>query len=310
MKKFKDLRKEIAKEDEILGYATIHSSRESHASVDKLVAQDPDEILGVAGLRGINKLDKSLDESWTLGHTTKLTDFNRRGISAVPSSAAKMSKSGIHPARKEFEDNQKSVAHHTKDLEKLPKNPDEQKAHNAQEYHLNEYTHSSTSLNKHLIESHKKGKEPTRYTANIKHIDDAVTHKKNALKKGIVTYSGVGNKFAESISKAKIGSRVHFPAYTSTTIDHEISGNFGKAITHGKSGVTHPDGKLYGRGSRVEHTLVFHLPKGFHKGKYIEHVSLHKGEHEYLMGRGQKFKIKDRHYDPHNSTVYHHMEPS
>lgn len=75
---------------------------------------------------------------------------------------------------------------------------------------------------------------------------------------------------------------IHLPAYTSTSLSPSIAGSFGAKALPSK-GLNH---RAYDR-----HILHFHLPKGSSHGTYVDHVSTHDGEKEYILHRGQKWKL-------------------
>lgn len=156
--------------------------------------------------------------------------------------------------------------------------------------HLNaieHYTNDGSVFNHDLIKS--KGRLNFRKMhpedqSMYRHLDEATTSAP-PLKKDMHVYSGVkGLDLAQAFKKGK--GVVHMPAYTSTSI------NPGIAITHSSN---YDDDK-----SKPQHIMHFQLPKGYDKGRYIEEHSNCPSEREYLMARGQKWKLTNHEVLPAN----------
>lgn len=182
--------------------------------------------------------------------------------------------------------NRKAVSHH----EDIPLSHEEQNS-------IEHYTDmGSRVLNKGLMNrsstaSHKK---------HIKQLDAITNHPKNKLKSSVIAYSGISAAFHKKLSAVKPGKTVFSPAYISTTLDK----NAAEYFAHGE---------VLRKAKRP--FIQFHLPKGYSKGRHIEHVSANPDEQEFLLARGQKFKYlkKTEHdlgYEQFDQThVVHHLEP-
>jgi hypothetical protein len=190
-------------------------------------------------------------------------------------------------AKKEMEalkNNKKAASHH----EMIPLSDKEQDS-------LDYYTENGSGpLNKGLINrssaaSHKK---------HIKQLDKITNHPKNKLKSSITAYSGISTAFHKKLSTVKPGKTVSSPSYISTTLDRGVADSF----AHGE----------YKIGSKRPF-IQFHLPKGYSKGRHIEHATQNPEEEEFLLARGQKFRYlkktehKSEHFD--QTHIVHHLEP-
>ena len=204
---------------------------------------------------------------------------------------------------------------------------------------LNQYTGGSAHINSHLIaKAQKKAgivpavtdypKTPTsKFTRMSREIHKSTNHKMNALTNPTIVHSGVGPNMAKVLEKTKVGDSVHMPAYTSTSLIHKIANTFATSELD-RSKTTHTkdpnslsrDGKMYHLHSS-RHFMHFHLPKGYHRGRYVENISQNDGEHEVVLDRDQKFKKVHQH-TRHTSTfdgvssiyherhIHHHFVPS
>lgn len=174
---------------------------------------------------------------------------------------------------------------------------------NSPMHHVAKYTEFSTDINSSLVANRGKVAPNSPHSEAISAIDKVVTRKENALKKPLVVFSGIHHMFGQDIKKAKPGSRVFFPAYTSTSINHDVAHGFAKA--------SNPN---YGSNGSGMHVAVFHLPEGYHKGRYVQTISMvqphredkvQRGEEEMILGRGQRFTKKETRYNKFNDTYYH-----
>lgn len=318
MKKFKDFLKET---QDILGYASLRDQ----GAVDSAIAQDkekenPQDIIAYASLVNHEEIDqqfadqknKSLQkESFTIDHTIERNEFAKNfdkyadRYNRVKFGSKREDEDKRAIARnKETDNNYAAISHHVQ-LEV----PAEKKKV------IKKYTYRSRDLNSHLIVSHRENADPKNsvvFKSQIKALDSELNHDKNKTTGKLFTYSAVGEHVARSLSRARIGSTVHFPAYTSTSIDEFIPReSFGDEITPKESKV--PEHKYVSKSIYphfgIRHLVVFHLPEGYHRGRYIAHMSHHGVEREFLLARDQKFRLKERRYDPQAGIVYHHLEP-
>lgn len=178
---------------------------------------------------------------------------------------------------------------------------------NSPMHHVAKYTEFSTEINSSLVANRGKVAPNSPHREAISAIDKVVTRKENALKKPLVVFSGIHHVFGQDIKKAKPGSRVFFPAYTSASINHDVAHGFAKA--------SNPN--FDGSGSGM-HVAVFHLPEGYHRGRYVQSISMvqphaedrvERGEEEMVLGRGQRFVKKETRYNKFNDTYYHVFHP-
>ena len=158
------------------------------------------------------------------------------------------------------------------------------------------YTHESKELND-ALHSGKKIKD--RYMNDkIDQLDKVTNHPENKLTGRAVTYSGVSPKFGKKLSAVKPGKTVKSRAYISSTIKPDVAHDF--AAQHDEKAPQH-------------HIIQFHLPKGYSKGRYINHASVNRGEGEFLLARNQNFrKIRTQHIDGGEGKpkfIVHHVEP-
>lgn len=183
------------------------------------------------------------------------------------------------------------------DDEKHPYHP------NSPMYHVAKYTEFSTDINSSLVANRGKVDPNSPHHEAIRSIDKVVTRKENALKTPLVVFSGIHHLFGDDIKKVKPGSRVFFPAYTSTSTNHDVAHGFARA--------SNPSSEYNNSGL---HVAVFHLPEGYHKGRYVQSISMvqphredtvQRGEEEMILGRGQRFVKKETRYNKFNDTYYH-----
>jgi len=167
------------------------------------------------------------------------------------------------------------------------------------------FTRNSKYLNKSLIEN--KDIDSSGLRKHITVLDQITTNPKNALKKPIKTYSGLGTSIAHVLSKTKVGDHVESPCYISTSLDHDVARKFSSLIRESESN----DHITYNA-----HYIQFHLPKGYSKGRYIANkFRVNADEHEVVLARGQKFKkigenqlTENYRYETINRII-HHLEP-
>lgn len=194
---------------------------------------------------------------------------------------------------------------------------------------VHNYTEGSSSVNEYLFKNHKSKKflKPGHMRLKsgehtVAAMDNVTKDKRNAAKSNFTVFSGMNHTIGEQVKNAKEGSVVHFPAYTSTSTDFAIAHQFGASKAEDTNDVEYKPNKF--RKEHHGHVAVFHLPKGFDKGRYVNKHSNYNHEKEYVMARGLKFrKVKSEHIvhnrmkgDPwvgedqlEAHTHIHHFEP-
>lgn len=141
----------------------------------------------------------------------------------------------------------------------------------------------------------------------ISRLDTELSHPENAIKKPISVYSGVKTPTIKSLNRAQPGQKIHFPAYTSTSLDNLVARSFSESSTYHDAGIKNPHGHSY---HHISHVVVFHLPEGYHHGRHVQSLSFNPDEDEFLLARNQKWNYKEKTLDPIKGVLYHHMEPS
>jgi hypothetical protein len=141
----------------------------------------------------------------------------------------------------------------------------------------------------------------------IARVDTELSRPENAIKKPISVYSGVKTPTIKNLNKAQPGQKIHFPAYTSTSLDNLTARSFSETSTYHDAGVKNPHGHNY---HHISHVVVFHLPEGYHHGRHVQSLSFNPTEDEFLLARNQKWNYKEKTLDPIKGVLYHHMEPS
>ena len=175
---------------------------------------------------------------------------------------------------------------------------------------VSNYTNISHGLNsgliKNTIKEHRKNQ--------VNSLDRVTTDKRNALNSPIKAYSGVSGRFGSMLRNIKKDGIVSSPAFISTSLNHKIA-----------KGFAHEEWDAH-KGVEYRNVLVFHLPKGFHKGRHISHLSAYDSgktkeapdispddkEHEFLMARNQEFKKigeTTRKLAGDQHMMYHHVAP-
>lgn len=154
---------------------------------------------------------------------------------------------------------------------------------------IRRYTDGSAGLNRSLIDNHvRKTSVPEDYHDHIHKLDDAFTQHKTPH--DMVTYSGTSHSPEHYPINAETGKRhMHFPAYTSTSINASVANGFASQDFRLPADAQHQE----------RHVIKFHIPKG-HPGMYLENHTTISGEHEMLLHRGMK-----AHIEPHPETVKH-----
>lgn len=108
------------------------------------------------------------------------------------------------------------------------------------------------------------------------------------LKQNIVTYRGLGSSAVNSMFGGKlstdelnsnwVGAVISDKAFLSTSISSSVAYDF----------------------SSSGYVLKINVPKGKGRGAYVDSISKHQGEREFLMPRNTKLKITGAYYDSNN----------
>lgn len=157
---------------------------------------------------------------------------------------------------------------------------------------LHKYSVKSSSLNEFLHKKHLgigvQSFDDMANNTHIKKLDKAMHHAKPAPE-DYHTYSGIrfnpedlindqnrgkGRKGAELRGEEPDHIKVHFPAYTSTTISPHRAQSFSR-----------PDSEGY------HHIIKFKIPKGSKHGTHIAGISNFPTEMETLLNRGKNARI-------------------
>ena len=150
-----------------------------------------------------------------------------------------------------------------------------------QEFHLNNYTHGSKSLNEALL--HNKQLNMSQHSM-VKHLEDIFREMKTP--KDLIVYTGTNQFHANKIRAHEI---VEHPSYISASICPAKAASFAKS-----------------NGGDI---IKIHLPKNY-PSAYVGHISQHPGEREIILPKGLNLKIhndkKMYHHDSMGNTVVHH----
>ena len=140
------------------------------------------------------------------------------------------------------------------------------------------YTHISSHINYHLLEPESTDSEDrSGLDKTVANISKEISRTNAPLDREHHVYSGVSRHVP-----TEIGTVIHMPSFTSTSIDLNVGAGF--SARHFAPGVAIHD--------RVRNVLHFHLPKGYNRGTYLgEHASMHHTEYEYLLDKGQTWKV-------------------
>jgi hypothetical protein len=185
---------------------------------------------------------------------------------------------------------------------------------------VSEYTYDSTDINRSLFNHHKTGQHPKDYDDyvgkhrqmfvpsgniyhahdHIKRLDDVMNNHKIA--KDTHVFTGLSRPPMEHFKgKTNKPVKVHFPAYTSTSTNFDVTPNFSK---NAKSADEHKplntDAKRPKNG-KTKHILKIHVPKGTpggsvrHLSRYQDEEDHSMAENEILLHRGMDMEI---HHQP------------
>ncbi len=127
--------------------------------------------------------------------------------------------------------------------------------------------------------SHKKSNNETIHET-IEHISKGISQLNHPLEHTLHVYSGTNHPHLLS-GQIGIGDIIHTPPFTSTSIKHNIAKGFG----WNNVDPLNPES--------THHIIHFELPPGYMKGAYIQPHSWMEHEHEYLLDKDQKWKVKD-----------------
>lgn len=125
------------------------------------------------------------------------------------------------------------------------------------------------------------------YTNRADKLEHALNHVARPLKNEAHVYSGL-----KWDPKVEIGDSFTTPAFTSTSINPHTSMSY----TDPKhESYTTPDRDTFRKTTNShQHVIHFHLPAGYNRGAYIANVSSYDGEQEFLLNRGQKWRVKNK----------------
>jgi hypothetical protein len=148
-----------------------------------------------------------------------------------------------------------------------------------------------TLINNHLYQ--QTGKKPIypayhsfednspEYHKQVNRIDSNLSTalQQHKTKEDMTVYTGVKESPERHYKEGETHIKLQNPAYTSTSLDKRTANQF--ADTDSKSKYHH---------SGYTHIIKLHIPKGAHGG-YVDHESVHDGEHEFLLHKNAKFHI-------------------
>jgi len=188
-----------------------------------------------------------------------------------------------------------------KELSILHDNLDQHYKNNIDISPMTEYTNSngagsSKEINKHIIKNLNGEYNNHLDNTGLDIFHKQQEHMSNRLSKSIQThakplinethvYAGIGGwSPKEHFEKGM----VHIPTFTSTSINPNVSKDFSRM-----KDITPYHGIHDKQNTRIfeEHILHFKLPIGYNKGAYVGNISDHHREKEYLLDKGQKWKI-------------------
>lgn len=143
--------------------------------------------------------------------------------------------------------------------------------------HIKRYTDSSTGVNKFLYNRAKGDPVNTDYHEHAEGMKDAT--KAHTTPSDMHVFTGLRRNPRDQIGKSKKETTFHFPAFTSTSLSHNVATSF--TVSTSKPNAT----KL------SNHVLKIHVPEGSH-GAYVSHHSSQTGnEHEFILHPDAQIKI-------------------
>lgn len=178
-----------------------------------------------------------------------------------------------------------------KESEELSKMHPDMSYQNSQ--HLNRLTSESSFVNRVLIDGevkHDTFHSPEEHAARVaevtRHIEGAtkeLEHHAKPLERELHVYSGTSGGW--NLGHLKEGDAVHTPAFTSTSITPRTA--YTRATVNYNESPRKDTGIDY-----IKNILHFQLPKGYKGGAHIASVSEYPEEHEYLLNKDQKWRVK------------------
>lgn len=148
--------------------------------------------------------------------------------------------------------------------------------------HSHEYTKSSHYLNKDLIAKASGAKRTLSHDnkTSVKHLDAALHSNKAKLKHEVHVYHGIKHWHPGEEARKNNGY-VKIPTYLSTSTNKYVAHRFSD-----------------------RHILHIHMKPG-DKGRYVDHISKHRGEHEMLLPRNTVLKLHPRNQKVGDHTIWH-----
>ncbi len=150
---------------------------------------------------------------------------------------------------------------------------------------IHRYTIDSHPINNHshaLSTGAIKTGDRVALDSSIDKMDSALA--KHRTPRDLVTYSGVKESPEHTIKK--YGNRVKTSRFTSSSLDKRIAYAFAEDDISSQI--------KNNSGYRVRHMLKIHIPKGT-PGAYVNHISEHRGEREFILPRNTNMHI---HHEP------------
>ncbi len=141
---------------------------------------------------------------------------------------------------------------------------------------INEHTADSLPMNSSLWRRHNEPEWSSGIGKNVPILDRALGRFK-VPSGGLTTFHGLQSDPSESAKKHP-ENKLFLPAYTSTTLDPAQTEGFTRAIK--------PD-----RDTEVRHIMKFKFPEGMNSGAYIDAISHHQSEMEFLTRRGMSVHL-------------------
>jgi hypothetical protein len=141
---------------------------------------------------------------------------------------------------------------------------------------INEHTADSQPLNSSLWERHNEPQWSQGLPENVPTLDRALSRFKVPTG-GLTTFHGL-QKDPSTFATKHPDNKLFLPSYTSTSISPTETEGFSRAIK--------PD-----RDTEVRHFMKFKFPEGMHSGAYIDAISHHQSEMEFLTRRGMSVHL-------------------
>lgn len=142
---------------------------------------------------------------------------------------------------------------------------------------INEHTADSQPLNSSLWERHNEPQWSKGLPKNVPILDRSLG-KFTVPAGGLTTFHGLQTDPSEP-ARQHPENKLFLPAYTSTSINPAETEGFARAIK--------PD-----RDTEVKHIMKFKFPEGMNAGAYIDSISHHQSELEFLTRRGMSVHLE------------------